>query len=175
MPAFVTNRLRVLNALNLVNSSNVFVGLGGSQPWEDDQFPPIPDGSELALLDPIIYRKATEVAFAKPDPNGVIEYSGARFSITQDPDVAISDEYSWVFVRAEIYKGEAPVGVEFRQVGVFVDCEATTDEDGYSYPDTVEGAPNLMMDSGDMIVIDNRRPVTRHDDQIESIEVIIEM
>lgn len=66
-----------------------------------------------------------------------------------------------------------PVGVTFRQVGLYIDVNATPDEIQYGI--TREQWNNkLQEDKGTLEVIDNRMPLSRMSDQMEQITILID-
>ena len=66
-----------------------------------------------------------------------------------------------------------PVGVTFRQVGLYIDVNATADEIKYGI--TREQWLNKPVeDRGTLELIDNRSPITRALDQQEQVYILID-
>lgn len=121
--------------------------------------------------------------FAKVIPNPTtlqkktgVYYKGLYYSTTQDSNIALAEGYTSIMVQVTLDRDtieSIPVGVTFRQVGLYIDVNATPDEIQYGI--TREQWNNkLQEDKGTLEVIDNRMPLSRMSDQMEQITILID-
>ena len=121
--------------------------------------------------------------FAKVIPNPTtlqkktgVYYKGLYYSVTQDTDIALKEGYTSIMIQVTLDRDtieSIPVGVTFRQVGLYIDVNATPDEIQYGI--TREQWNNkLQEDKGTLEVIDNRMPLSRMSDQMEQITILID-
>jgi len=142
-----------------------WLGIGtlpeGVTPWGVDEEPPPFDTSADRLLAPVGYRKATQVLFAKEEPNGVIVAAGKRWSITEEPT-----RHLYIAVYLD---NEDAVGQTIYQVGLFIDLKP---KEG-----VLEGelflTPDKVSDIGTLLVAENVRPFYRQPGIREVFEFVL--
>ena len=66
-----------------------------------------------------------------------------------------------------------PVDVTYRQIGLYIDVNATPDEIEYGIT-PAQWNNKSEADRGTLEVIDNRGPMTRNEDQQESIYILLD-
>lgn len=174
MSAIQTIKQRALTARSFYNQPNKFVCIGRQNAWTNDSNPPQPTGYETSIDTPIVYKKVDEIAFAKLDQNGSLVYNDAHYITTSDVNLAFTEGFTLVYTKTTITKTQAPVGVTYRQVGIYTGVTATVDANGISYPAGTTGKTNVVSSEGTLATIDNRLPLMRSADQSEIIEIMIQ-
>ena len=185
MPGVVTLKSRQRRMLDWMSTDLAyrFIGIGGQTPWPDDANPPIPDERQEEVTELIGLQRVDSYKFAKVIPNPTtlqkrtgVYYKGLYYSVTQDVNIALDEGYTSVMVQITLDRDTVdaiPVGVTFRQVGLYIDVNATADEIKYGI--TREQWLNKPIeDRGTLELIDNRSPITRALDQQEQVYILID-
>ena len=160
-----------------------FIAIGRTSPWEDENNPPYPSETQTEVEELIGLQRVDSYKFAKVIPNPTtlqkrtgVYYKGLYYSVTQDSEIALSEGYTSIMVQVTLDRDTVesiPVGVTFRQVGLYIDVNATPEEIQYGI--TKEQWLNkLEADRGTLEVIDNRAPLSRQDNQMEEIYLLID-
>ena len=165
------------------NLSYRFVGIGRTSPWEDENNPPYPDERQTEVEELIGLQRVDSYKFAKVIPNPTtlqkrtgVYYKGLYYSVTQDSDIALNEGYTSIMIQVTLDRDTVesiPVDVTFRQVGLYVDVNATPDEIQYGITRT-QWLNKLEADRGMLEVIDNRQPLSRQNNQQEEIYILID-
>ncbi len=168
MAAITTIGSKVRKATEFINLNNVFMGLGKSTPWEDDDNPPSPERLAKALIEPIGYKQVTTKVLVVPDTNGEFVTKDGKFR-----QVAFENAYDenacWVYVELDIDYAELPLGW-YRQIGLFTGLTRAAGVE----PGKVALLPTEVESAGILEVLDNRKPSSRLEDQRETISLVIE-
>lgn len=104
-------------------SSTMYIGLGKSTPWNDDNN--VPDNSDdaVSLDEPIAYTKAQKVYLCKlatTSGEGTIAFGGNYYSIVTDT-TRLDSNAKYVYASAEFSFESMKKDTQFRQVGLFID------------------------------------------------------
>lgn len=160
-----------------------FIAIGRTSPWEDENNPPYPDEKSQEITELIGLQRVDSYKFAKVIPNPTtlqkrtgIYYKGLYYATTQDSEVALAEGYTSILVRVTLDRDTVesiPVGVTFRQVGLYVGVNATPDEIKYGIT-RAQWENKLDEDKGTLEVIDNRPPLGRQADQMEEIYILLD-
>ncbi len=185
MPGVVTLKSRQRRMLDWMSTdlSYRFIGIGKTTAWEDEANPPIPDERQEEVTELIGLQRVDSYKFAKVIPNPTtlqkrtgVYYKGLYYSVTQDVNIALAEGYTSVMVQVTFDRDTVdaiPVGVTFRQLGLYIDVNATADEIKYGI--TREQWFNKPLeDRGTLELIDNRSPLTRSEDQMEQVYILID-
>ena len=185
MPGIVTLASRQRRMQDWMNSDLAyrFIAIGRTSPWEDENNPPVPDENMTEVTELIGLQRIDSYKYAKVIPNPTtlqkrtgVYYKGLYYSVTQDSEIALSEGYTSIMVQVTLDRDTVesiPVGVTFRQVGLYIDVNATPEEIQYGI--TREAWLNkLEVDRGTLEVIDNRAPLSRQDNQMEEIYLLID-
>lgn len=182
--AVITNKQKTFSCKSLIDEGTMVLCIGKSTAWESpySETSPEPENSTISSIDdPIAYKviqpiiplnvnNSEIVAYAKLDnENGTIEYKNNFYSITDDFSVALSNDYTSVYIKVTLDGNEGgllPTNVSFRSIGVFINTIGTFDDNGIALPASIT-------DPGDLIIIDYRKPLYRDTDQAEVLELII--
>lgn len=159
--------MRAFQALHLVRTDNIWIGIGKPTPWNESDSVPEVSGSSL-LAEPIGYKKAEKVRFVVPDPEGDIIQFEQRWKIISEEE-AMSGLVRWVYVAAWITGTELPA-VSYRQSAIVTDlvlAEATL-------PGKLAVTAEEVSGHGYALVVNNRSPIHRTEDQREYLEFIVE-
>lgn len=168
---------RMLDFYNLPGT--MYVALGKTSAWADendsnisDTYPPMPsetmtDIEEMIGMQRIQWKKFAKV-YVNPtseekDDKDTIYYKGLYYKTTNDVDKAIAEGYTTVMLMMTSDRDQYfPVGIAYRQVGVYVMVDET---DRYlSY----EQFKRLGKDrQGHLAAVENFMPLTRQLDQLE--------
>jgi hypothetical protein len=68
-----------------------------------------------------------------------------------------------------------PTGVNFQSAETITMNDAAGSATGITFTSATLNNPEVQPDSGDMLYVENRRPINRASDQIEDIKIIVEM
>lgn len=176
---------RMLNLYDLPGST--YIALGKTTPWSDpnnadisDTYPPMPDEKateieEMIGMQRIAWKKFAKVFVSptseqKDDPNTVY-YKGLYYETTNDKEKAIREGFTSVMFQMTADREQYfPIGVEFRQVGVYYMVDET---DIYLTPEQYRALPAERR--GHLAVIENFMPLTRQSDQLEKFLVCIDL
>lgn len=185
MPCVCTRQFRQRNMLNFMSSENVyrFIGIGRTTPWEDDTNPPRPNEDATEIEELIGLQRVAWIKYAKPIPEPTtlqkklgIYYKGLYYSVTNDTEIAIKDGYTSVMLGVVLDRDTIPaipVGVTYRQVGVYDGVKASSQDIEYGI--TAEDFNNRPAeDRGMLLTIDNRGPILRQIDQAEELIALID-
>ena len=114
-----------------------------------------------ALQDVIGFRKATQVSYCKPDANGDIEVSSGKFTLTDQQTRHLFLQFRFDFRDA--------LEETIREIGVFLNTQLKDDlPDGQVYFDADE-----VTDSGQMLLLENYRPLVRDEGVRESFDFVV--
>ena len=160
-----------------------FIAIGKTTPWEDENNPPYPDETSQEITELIGLQRVDSYKFAKVIPNPTtlqkrtgVYYKGLYYATTQDSEVALAEGYTSILVEVTLDRDtieSIPVGVTFRQVGLYIDVNATPDEINYGIT-RAQWENKLPEDKGTLEVIDNRPPLGRQADQQEQIYILLD-
>lgn len=185
MPGIVTLKSRQRRMLDFMDTklSYRFVGIGKTSPWADENNPPYPSENMTDVTELIGLQRIDSYKFAKVIQNPTtlqkktgVYYKGLYYSVTQDTNVAIQEGYTSVLCQITLDRDTVdaiPVGVTFRQIGLYVGVKATPDEIKYGITKD-QWLNKLTEDRGTLEVVDNRPPIGRLDDQQEEIYIMID-
>lgn len=185
MPGIVTLKSRMRRAHDWMSTDLAyrFVAIGRTSPWPDETNPPIPDEKQTEVEELIGLQRIASYQYAKVIPNPTtlqkktgIYYKGLYYSVTDDYNVAVNEGYTSIMCRVTLDRDtieSIPVGVTFRQIGLYIDVNATPDEIKYGI--TREQWLNKSEeDRGTLEVIDNRNALVRADDQSEELYILLD-
>lgn len=155
----------------------IYFGLGRPNAWEgeleaeenNEEFSaPLPN-ADATKVDNLIGMKKVDVkALVIPDEEGTVVYRDRVWrKIT--PEEAISKGAHWVYIEASIYYDELPA-TAYRQIGVYSFVQLN---DGVPENQSVL-LPEHIKDEGILEVLDNRKVVTRNEDNRDTFSMIIE-
>ena len=165
------------------NLSYRFIAIGRTSPWSDENNPPYPDERQTEVEELIGLQRVDSYKFAKVIPNPTtlqkrtgIYYKGLYYSVTQDSEIALNEGYTSIMIQTTLDRDtieSIPVDVTFRQVGLYVNVNATPDEIQYGIT-RAQWLNKLEEDRGMLEVVDNRQPLSRQNNQQEEIYILID-
>ncbi len=159
-----------------------FMALGRQSPWPIEKEPPTPDYTKQDIEELIGLQRVDYYKYAKviPEPTSLdkrlgVYYKGLYYNVTQDKQIAEDEGYTDVMIAVTFDRdtlASIPVGVPFRQIGLYDSVNATADEIKYGI--TAEQWNNKPKeDKGLLVCIDNRQVITRQNDQTEVVYCLI--
>ncbi|MGC5326425.1 hypothetical protein [Brevibacillus sp. SYSU BS000544] len=169
MPSYTSDvkGLRTFEAFKLVKDESVWVAVGKTAQWnETETVPQVTEGTTLQEL--VALKRADQVAFVVPDPNGTIEQQGQKWKIISEQE-AKSIDCRWVYIQVWLNYDQFPV-VTYRQTGIYTGLALKPGVPANKQIITISDVADL----GFFIVANNRSPIPREATQKESIEFIIE-
>ncbi len=102
-----------------VISGNIFIGLGRSTPWDDEDNPPTPSAELTNIEEPILYKKPDRLAFATiDDDNGTIPVLGHLYRLLSTEEARIVQCRSVLF-QVSISILDFGEETSYRQIGLF--------------------------------------------------------
>ena len=165
-------------AINTKNDlSNLWMAMGRTTPWQDEENPPQEDPTVTSLDDTILgYRRFDRALLVVPvDPtspnpptgSGVISYKANQWEVVADAD-AYAKQARYVYLDAKITPGEDnfSYGV-YRQVGLYHNLVPAT-----GYESNVSLNPAQVADPGMLVGFDNNKS-QRFTDNVSILEQII--
>lgn len=174
MYAAVTLKSRQRRMKDFYNlSGSKYVLIGRTTPWTNENVPPIPTGNETQLTELIGGKIIQNQWYAKMLTNPTQEqmdagvyYKGHYYYKTDDVDTAIAQGCDCVLVYVELDRDELPLQT-YRQVGLQTQV-------GNSSITMTPSQFNALTNKGQLEVIENRKPQTRENDQMESITILVQ-
>lgn len=164
-----------------------YVALGKTTKWIDvddetvnDMNPPTPSDTADFIEELIGLQRIQWQRYAKPimnptteqknDYDNVVYYKGIYYQTTQDRAFALENGFTCIMCYMLADRDTLwPVDVQFRQVGLYVEVKATTDQ----YV-SAERFYNLSQsERGYLEVKSNRRPISRQANQSEEFFILL--
>lgn len=185
MPGTVTLKSRQRRMIQWTDTelSYRFIAIGRTSPWENENEPPTPDETMTEVTELIGLQRVDSYKFAKVIPNPTtlqkrtgVYYKGLYYAVTQDSEIALNEGYTSIMIQTTLDRDTVeaiPVGVTFRQVGLYVGVKATPDEIQYGITRD-QWNNKLEEDRGMLEVVDNRPPLGRTDSQSEEILILLD-
>ena len=137
----------------------IFMGWGKAD--EQWQQPPAESTDATALQHPIGYRKATQVSYCEPDPDGEISVSSGTFSKS-----TVQTRHLYLQFK---YDFEDALAQTIREIGVFLNTQVAPElPAGQMYFDQTN-----IIDAGQMILLENYRPLFRENGVRESFDFVV--
>jgi hypothetical protein len=156
-------------ALTFKNSEVFWFVVGRTQtPWDDEKNPPVESVDTVALTEIGGLQKAQTVSLCYPDPNGVIEFRGQKYSLISD-DYAYDYDSRYLYCSTLLKFDEFPV-VTFRQFGILVGVVPKSD-----YENNTVLTPDQVQDYGKLIGYVNHPPIIRTAGSKNLLEIVIEL
>jgi len=156
-------------ALTFKNNEVFWFVVGRTQtPWDDERNPPAESVDTMSLTEIGGLQKAQTVSLCYPDPGGVIEFNGQRYSLVSDDHVYDYDS-RFLYCSTLLKFDEFPV-VTFRQFGVLVGVIPTLGNEGKSVL-----LPGEVADYGKLIGYVNHPPIIRTAGSKNLLEIVIEI
>lgn len=184
MPGVVTlqSRMRRCHDWMETDLSYRFVAIGRTSAWSDENNPPYPSEESTEVTELIGLQRIDSYKYAKVIQNPTtlqkktaVYYKGLYYSTTQDYNVAKEGGYTDILCVVTLDRDTVsaiPIGITYRQVGLYVGVNATEDEIKYGI--TREQWDNkAQADKGMLEVLDNRAPISRMADQSEEIYIML--
>jgi hypothetical protein len=166
----LSRQRRMKDFYNLDGSKYILIGR--TSPWTNELIPPQPTGDETSL-DELIGGKLVQAQWyvkMLTDPTNEekttgVYYKGHYYFRTTDPAVAVTKGCTDVMLYVGLDRDELPLET-FRQVGVQTQVQ-------HSASTITADQFNSITEKGNLEIIENRKPQTRADDQMETIYIII--
>lgn len=162
---------RMKDFYNLEDSKYVLIGR--TSPWTNEMIPPMPTGEETALTELIGGKLVVDQWYVKmlTDPTeeekeAGVYYKGHYYYRTTILDDAISNGCDAVMVHVDLDRDELPLQT-FRQVGLQTQVQHSAE--------TITASQfESLTNKGQLEIIENRKPQTREEDQMESIYILVQ-
>jgi hypothetical protein len=170
----LTKAHRTANAMRFKHSTqdNIWVALGGTSPWPDEQHPPAPSLTTTTIDTPVLYVKAI-VRYVKEDPAGgfvFVDPSGVQryfLEITNESQV-ISQLISVVMVQATANGIDIPA-TTIREIGFVTNLVPAAGFEGRS-----QLTPQQITSTGILETIEYRVPLAIIDTSTYSFSYLTE-
>ena len=176
--SILTNVERTYLVKAFINQPDLVLCIGKPTPWESthagssDLTPPVESADLTEVIEPIVYKTINQLRFAKLDPSGTVNYRGSLYAVTDDEEVAFTENYNAAYIRVDLHQDKLPIDTAFRVVGIYKEVSGVFNIDGVSYPEGDDPTYEVT-NPGTLILVDYRRPVTRAIDQTEIFELVI--
>lgn len=162
---------RMVDFYNLTDSKYVLIGR--TSPWNNEMIPPMPTGEETALTELIGGKLVIDQWYVKmlTDPTeeekeAGVYYKGHYYYRTTVLDDAINNGCDAVMVHVDLDRDELPLQT-FRQVGLQTQVQHSAE--------TITASQfESLTNKGQLEIIENRKPQTREEDQMESIYILVQ-
>jgi len=174
MPALFTNQQRILNALSLKQETNLYLAIGRTSPWTDENNPDTPLVTQTEVEE-LIYIKKINVKHMIIDDDAYdaygpdVEVGGYGYYFVDDANAFIQSAMGVYFANTIYFSDIAPTNTTYRQVGILLNPK---DAYGVALTDGEYLAANVA-DQGELLYVDNRTYVTRDASQSEKFEMIL--
>lgn len=157
-------------------ASSLWLGIGNPYPnngaWESpysDTNPPIPPVNASQLDNPIGYQLVSSVSLIYPSSTGTVQYGGTTWATSSTTNALANSAY-FVFIQTLIVGSALPVGVEYREIGIFYNLQPFA-----QYAGNTSLLPNQVSSLGTLLLIDFRGPTMRYTDQTDQLYYVLEM
>lgn len=152
------------------NIEDLFMALGRTSPWEDEEDPPVPTGQEEDIEEAIGFKKVDQIFYVVEDETyGTLSFRDKSWRIIDpEEDDIFEEKCHWIYVSTGFVGDELPL-VEYRQIGLF---SGVTPHEQYEEEDVL--LPAEVEDRGALEVIGNRTSVERKEDQTDKPVLILE-
>jgi len=167
MPATVKiGMIRVL--LQWKNQETFWFAVGRTQtPWDCETDPPV-ENINTTMLDEVGgLQKAETVSLCYPDPNGSVEFRGAKFTLVPD-EFAYDYDCRYLYCSTVLRFDEFPL-VTFRQYGIYVGVVPTAGNETKKIL-----LPSEVLSYGKLIGYVNIPPIIRNAGSKNLMEIVIE-
>lgn len=147
--------------------SNIYVGVGRTTAWNDENDPPTPSSNVEEITELLIYKKPDKVAFIVPDNDGTITVLGNKYrELTLEEARTLQSRLMLVSVTFSTsdFGGIA----DYRQLGVFAYVIPTAGNEAKSVL-----LPAEINDPGYPIHFANRSPYYCYANHGETINLIV--
>ncbi|MFE1631040.1 hypothetical protein ACFLFF_30360 [Brevibacillus reuszeri] len=163
--------MKTYQAVKLVKDGAVFIGVGKTTPWNENNPEKVPDVAyNQTISEFVALKRADQVSFILPDnTNGTIEQFGQKWRVVDEAEARDKD-CRWVYVQAWLRYDEFPI-CTYRQTGVYA---GTVLAQGVPINKQVV-AIDQIADIGFLLTLTNQSPIEREATHRESIEYIVEL
>ncbi|OQC75302.1 MAG: hypothetical protein BWX44_00033 [Spirochaetes bacterium ADurb.Bin001] len=161
---------RVRQAFEFQQKETVWIGIGRTTAWSNENEAPDPPITTLALDEIVGLVKPEPLKMVVPNTNGEIEMFAQKFTALTPPydiDTLIAAGARWVYVAGWLMYDQFPV-VAYRQEGVYSGVVHT------GLPGATVLLPAQVTSYGQLEAVTNREKIQRRADQKEFVEFIIE-
>ena len=163
---------KVRQAFEFQQKTDVWIGIGRTTAWDDEENAPDPSNAALALDEIVGLVKPASLQMVVPATDGEIEMFAQKFHALTPPydiDTLIAAGARWVYVPAWLMYDQFPV-VAYRQEGVYSGVVPAAG----APPGAVVLLPAQVDSYGQLEALTNREKIQRRVDQKELVEFIIE-
>ncbi len=151
---------------DFLQHDDIWICLGRTTPWDNDDDPPQVSGETTAIEEPIIYKKITEKYYVKEVPgNGDYYIEGRWFSIITEEEARASKADTLV-LAVTISDQDVSDNVTFRQIGIYSRLVPASGHEN----DTIL-TPEHVSDPGWLEWYSNREPIQIQPNQ--SIDILV--
>ena len=175
MPALFTNKQRILNALSLKQETCLYLAIGRTTPWADENAPDTPLVTQ-AEVEELIYVKKINVKhlIIDDDPYDAygpdVEVGGYGYYFVDDANAFIQSAMGVYFSNTIYFDDIAPTSTTYRQVGILLNPK---DAYGALLTDGEYLAADVA-DQGELLYVSNHTYITRDPSQSESFSLILQ-
>ena len=167
MSAIITDIGHTEIVRKLLNTDSIWVGIGKTTAWADENNPPAPDPSTTEISEVVGYKKVLDKYLVVEDPtNGTIDFGSTKYRPVNESDY-FTEKPHFLYLKFEIIGDELPL-VTYRQIGIVFDLVPDTGYEAYTVLTS-----DQVSDTGYLLTLDNRTPVTRYSDTKDVFEYII--
>lgn len=162
----------IRDAYKLVNEDDIWIGIGRTTAWPDENEPPDPEITTQDIAEIVGLVLPETIGTVIPDENGEIEFPGYNWHMLTPPyslEEMIAQEARWVYISGWLMYDQFPV-VTYRQECVYVDVVKA---EGV-LPGATVLLPAQVESYGTMLVFTNRKKVERSESKKEFVEFILE-
>lgn len=169
----VTPLGRALRGVDHKSRVSIWVGIGKSSPWPDENNPPDEETTQRSLLEPIGYRRLSQSSLVKEVTSTdawTITHAGKFYVKVSDTDaLAKSPAPVLLYFRFDIERDELPQQT-YRQAAVFADLIPNQDS-----LNLFSLLPAQVSSVGHLIYLSNEKPQVRQAQTRHVIEVVLPM
>jgi hypothetical protein len=150
------------------DSTDLYMAIGRTSAWVDENDPPSPTGEETNVEEIIGFKKVDqEILVVQDSVGGTLNFRGQKWRELPVGDI-YTEECHWIYVSASLYGDSLPLDT-FRQIGLYSGLTPHQDYVGNDYL-----LPYQVEDRGVLEIIGNRVPAQRSADQTDKPVIILE-
>lgn len=147
---------------------NLYIAIGRTTAWADEENPPSPTGNETEVEEIIGFKEVDQELLVVPDEvDGTLNFRGQKWREIEEADI-YTEECHWIYISASLYGDSLPLDT-YRQIGLYSGLSPHTEYEGNNYLE-----PYQVEDTGVLEIIGNRVPADRSADQTDKPVIILE-
>lgn len=175
MSAVFTNKQRVHNLIKLRDEENLYLAIGRTTPWTDEENPDTPlvtqdEVEELIYIKKIMVKHAVVLEDPYDAYSASVTINGINYDYVEDDDVVYDTPILKLYLNTQIlFSDIAPTDTTFRQIGILLNPKDSSGE----LLTNAEYLAASVADQGELLYVSNHKAITRDPSQSEKYDFLL--